>query len=474
MKKLLLLLPALVLLLLPYSCTEDRIGSSLSATKVEVVGDSSFVVSGYTVKNADVPARTITQLLGVIQAANYGELHSTFVSQMMPAADIDTGGVTVNEIDSCFFIFNIPEGGFTGDSVTPMRASVYKLNKQLPGDITSSFEPEEYFSKDDLLGAASYTGMQYRDSSGLHRNIKVEVDRSVAQEMFRKFKTDPQIFRDPKDFAQYFPGIYVHSSFGSGRIMNILGTEFVVYYRKIFPLDEERDTTWNEYMSYLGATEEILSNNNLHLDISENVKNMVAAGDAIIQTPAAYEVRLKLPVQEILDKYKNNSDALTVFNSVSLEIPVEELENENNINPPQYLLLVPTAKKSEFLSKTNVPDNETSFYAQYDSQNKRYVFSEMRDYFIKILEERDGKADEEDSEFTLTPIDVVTDEDDEDSGSIYNSWYFYMMYGYYPQSSSSDAAVVDVKPAVERPSIVKLNLEDVKIRLYYSRMSVNN
>ena len=49
-----------------------------------------------------------------------------------------------------------------------------------------------------------------------------------------------------------------------------------------------------------------------------------------------------------------------------------------------------------------------------------------------------------------------------------------MMYGYYPQSSSSDAAVVDVKPAVERPSIVKLNLEDVKIRLYYSRMSVNN
>ena len=106
MKKLLLLLPALVLLLLPYSCTEDRIGSSLSATKVEVVGDSSFVVSGYTVKNTDVPARTITQLLGVIQAANYGELHSTFVSQMMPAADIDTGGVTVNEIDSCFFIFN--------------------------------------------------------------------------------------------------------------------------------------------------------------------------------------------------------------------------------------------------------------------------------------------------------------------------------------------------------------------------------
>ena len=208
--------------------------------------------------------------------------------------------------------------------------------------------------------------------------------------------------------------------------------------------------------------------------ISENVKNMVAAGDAIIQTPAAYEVRLKLPVQEILDKYKNNSDALTVFNSVSLEIPVEELENENNIDPPQYLLLVPTAKKSEFLSKTNVPDNETSFYAQYDSQNKRYVFSEMRDYFIKILEEKDGKADEEDSEFTLTPIDVVTDEDDEDSGSIYNSWYFYMMYGYYPQSSSSDAAVVDVKPAVERPSIVKLNLEDVKIRLYYRRMSVNN
>lgn len=474
MKKVLLLLPALTMFLLPYSCTEDRIGSSLSETKVEVVGDSSFVISGYTVENTDIPARTITQLLGVIQADNYGKLQSTFVSQMMPAADIDTGGVTVNEIDSCFFVFNIPEGGFTGDSVTPMRASVYKLNKQLPDDITSSFNPEGYFSEDDLIGATSYTGMQYRDSSGLHRNIKVSIDRSVAQDMFRKFKTDPEIFRDPRDFAKYFPGIYVKSSFGSGRIMNILGTEFVVYYRKIFPLDEERDTSWTETMSYLGATEEILSNNNMHLDISEKVKDMVAAGDAIIQTPAAYEVRLKLPVQEILDKFIGDSDALTVFNSVYMEIPVEELENGNNIDPPQYLLLVPTAKKSEFLSKTNVPDNETSFYAQYDRQNKRYVFSELRDYFIKILDEKGGKADEEDSEFTLTPIDMVTDEDDEDSGSVYNSWWYYMMYGYYPQSSSSEIVPVDVKPAVERPSIVKLNLEDAKIRLYYSRMSANN
>lgn len=482
MRKVIMSFVAAIVLLAIHSCSETGIGSSLTATRTEVVKDSSFSVTGYTTINNTLPARTLTQLLGVIQADNYGKLTSDFVSQMMPAWPIDTSYITANEIDSCCFVFQLPIGGYTGDSITPMRATVYKLSKPLPRPINSSFDPTGYYDSNDILGSASFsaTALSAADSiasdldDGGYREFSVKVDRSVAADIFNKFMSDPEIFRDPATFEDFFPGIYVTTTFGSGRVTNISSTQFKVYCRREIHT-EDTDTTYNLTYSYMASTEEVLSNNNLRLDISDSVKEMVANGEAIVQTPAAYDVTITLPVQEILDRYRNDTEAQTVFNSVSLEIPAVELVNDRKIGPPEYLLLIPAAKKNEFLSKTNVPDNETSFYAQYDGTKDCYVFSEMRQYFLNLLEEKDGVAEEEDCIFSLTPIDVLTDSDSDTGGYDYTAWMYYLYYGYYYGSqSSSSSSIIEVKPAMERPSIVKLDLENAKLKLYYSRLFENN
>lgn len=480
MRKIILALAAAVTLLVAHSCTESGIGSSLMATRTEVVRDSTFTITGKTVENTNLPARTITQLLGVISADNYGTLTTDFVTKMMPAVPLDTNYTSADEIDSCYFVFRIPTGGYTGDSVAPMRATVYKLNKQLPSSINSSFDPTGYYDSQSPLGSASYTATflqsdDLADSIDSYREIKVHVDRSIAVDIFQEFKNNPDIFRDPSTFETFFPGIYVTTSFGSGRIMNIANTEFIVHYRHEYQ-DEEIDTTYYDSQSYMASTEEVLSNNNMNLQISDKVKAMVADGEAIIQTPAAYDVQLNLPIQEILDRFRNDHEAQTVFNSVSLTIPAEELVNDRGITPPEYLLLIPANKKEEFLSSTNAPDNVTSFYAQYDATNDCYTFSEMRQYFLQLLDKKNGVADEEDCVFSITPIDVFFDNSSSSSGYNYSTYVYYLLYGYYPSysSSSSSSTILEVKPAIERPSIVKLDLEKAKLTLYYSRLLENN
>ena len=98
----------------------------------------------------------------------------------------------------------------------------------------------------------------------------------------------------------------------------------------------------------------------------------------------------------------------------------------------------------------------------------------MRQYFLKLLDEKGGIAEPEDCLFSLTPIDVLFDESSSSTGYNYTNYYYYLYYGYFPSSSSSASSPIEVLPAMERPSIVKLDLENANLRLYYSRLFENN
>ncbi|MBR5102524.1 MAG: DUF4270 family protein, partial [Muribaculaceae bacterium] len=93
------------------SCTDGNIGPSIIDTRATVIEDSSFVITGTTVLNNHVQARTSTQLLGIVNSKGYGTLTSDVVSQFMPAATIDTLGVSHDLIDSCRLTLRLPSDG---------------------------------------------------------------------------------------------------------------------------------------------------------------------------------------------------------------------------------------------------------------------------------------------------------------------------------------------------------------------------
>ena len=74
-----------------YSCSDNTIGTSIADTKLEIVADSSFTVSGASVRNEKILTRTMTQLLGAIKATNYGELESEATIKTMDELEQESG-----------------------------------------------------------------------------------------------------------------------------------------------------------------------------------------------------------------------------------------------------------------------------------------------------------------------------------------------------------------------------------------------
>jgi len=449
------------------SCTDDTIGMSITDTQSVINEDSSFVITGHSVLNKSVQSRTTNQLIGIIKAVGYGTLSSEVASQFMPAT-IDTVNTTVDMLDSCRLKLRIAyTGGYTGDSLAPMRINVYRLNKQLPNPIYSDFDPTDYYDEDDLLGTTSYSVASAATAQELgsnyvyqyYREIYVPMPLSWAQELFNKYKSSPETFATPSAFAQYFPGIYIKNTYGSGRVMNFTNTELEVFYRyHTTSVTSGADTTYSTGSSYLGATPEIVSNNIISLDIADEIMERVNNGEAILMSPAGLEVQVKFPIQDIIDTYKSNiGENQAALNELRLEIPVEEIYNEFDIAPPTYVLMVKTALKDQFIAGDSLTNNKDSFYATYSSTDKAYIFTGLRDYILNILKNKGGVADEEDINLTITPVDLTT------YTTTSSSYYYY---------STSSTTITKISPAVSTPSLARLRLDKAKIKVTYSKQTL--
>ena len=453
------------------SCTDDTIGTSISDIQSAIIQDSSFVITGKTVRNSHLRSRSSIQLLGNINAQGYGTLSSDVVAQFMPTTTIDTVGVHGGDqwIDSCFITMRVAMGDFTGDSLTPMRLSVYELNQPLPSPIYTDFNPSGYYNTGDLMGSVTYSANQMvRDTlvtttgaTSIYYEINVPVSVDYARAIFNQYKINPATFETPAEFAEFFPGIYITNSYGQGRVMNFYDIEFVTYYRKYEKRADDTDTIYpGTKQSYMAVTPEVLYNNNIDLEPDDAVRAMVEAGDAIVMGPAGYEVEVDFPIQDIINNFKAGSkDGLGVVNNLAMELPVEKVSNKYDIAPPKYLLMVKKSYRDEFFDKDTLTNNKDAFYAEYDASTSSYIFGGMRDYLLDVMKKNGGDVSEKDVEFVIMPIDVT---------KFTNT----TSYSYYYSSSSTSEVVTKIAPAISRPSIAKLRLDKAKVKLVYSRQSV--
>ncbi|MEG1539762.1 MAG: DUF4270 domain-containing protein [Muribaculaceae bacterium] len=440
------------------SCNDNTTGSSISQSIIEIVMDSTFTVSGTSIENNKIESRTLTQLLGIINAEGFGELHSDIVTQFMPAFNLDTVGVTAASVDSMKLVFTIPKGGFTGDSIVPMRLNVYQLTKQLPSKITSEFDPAGYYNKNNIFASTVYSASAIGLKDSLlnlkDREVKITIPKEFGVALFNQYKTHPETFATPQAFAKYFPGVYVTTSYGSGRVMNIGNTVMNMYYRKTVKMtDKDKDTTYLRTGKYLAVTPEVITNNNIKLNVSSSVKQLVAQKEAIIQAPAGYDVTMKFPVQDIINKFNLEANNIAIVNNLYFEVPASLITNKYGIKPPQYLLLVKSNEKDEFFAKNKITDNKSSFYAIYNASKKAYIFSDMKSYMVDIIKNKKGIATEDDINLTLTPVTITTEKQ---------------------SASSSVETITSIVPYISAPTIVKLDFAKAKIRLTYSKQVLNN
>ncbi len=447
------------------SCEDgtDSLGSSLVVDKSEVIADSSFTITARSINNSVIENRTLTQLIGAIQVAEFGALSADYVTQFMPSAELDTTGVTLNDIDSIKLVLRFLGSAITGDSVMPMGIKVYPLVKPLPDTITSAFDPSVggYYDPSVCWGSSIYTSNSiYDDTIGKYdiHAISIKLPLELGKSIYSKYLESPETFFYPERFAEFIPGVYVANSFGNGRVTNIFNTRLALYYRSNQKYtnihDEVRDTTYYRSIIVGASSPEVITNNCLRYSIDSRLTDMAKKGDALVIAPLGLETELRFPFDKIVEAYrKNNTGSMAVVNSLSFFLPAEEITNELGINPPAQLLMVRKSERATYFNEDLVPDNSRAFIASYSASRKGYVVSDMRPYLMNLINAGTPPT-EEDCEFVLTPIGIETE-------TFTNSSY------------QQVEMMVAIAPYIEAPAMVKLLPNEAKIKLVISKETIN-
>lgn len=436
------------------ACNDSSdIGTSLADEDLTIVVDSAFTLSATTVENPVVQSRTISQLIGALDAPGFGNITSDFVAQFMPSLGLDTVNITAENIDSVKLFMQMARGSFSGDSLVPMGLEVYRLNRDLPYPIYSDFNPDGYYNRSPIATTIYTASTQDEPDSIQNRSTVVTtlpLPLSLGRELYQAYVDNPEAFADPSTFARdIFKGIYVRSNYGAGRITDFGATSIRLYYhRRAYNTDSARWDTTRYVGDYFAVAPEVVVNNNIHFDISPELRRMVADGDQVVAGPAGLEMDIRFPAPEIIASYNRYADQTRVLNTLTFKLPADSIANDYAIGPPPYLLMVLKKDKEKFFADNNINDNKTSFYATYDAASRSYSFNNMREYLLDLLS-RD-EISPEDYTFTLTPVQVNTEASSSN--------------GYYQTSY----VVSSIVPYVSKPVMAKISPAKAKIKLTFS------
>lgn len=454
------------------SCEDEvsTIGSTISDQQVSISVDSAiYNLNGVTLNAEVIDARSTNNLLGHINVPEYGTLAASYVTRLLSADNMQIpDSITVNHIDSMRMVLEVPRATIVGDSVAPQQLQVFRLTRQLPSDIKSNFDPEGYYDPSDPLGTRNYTlsGLALSDSA--FHNLKVlpisvTLPTEWARETFTAYRETPEVFQWPSSFNGVMPGLYIKPTFGRGCIAAVQATRLYTYWHYTIERTVVEDSVakkvpvlMKDSICLFSSAPEVLASNNLKYAVSEKIRNMVSNGDKIITTPLGYNVRFSFPGRTLLNNYYKSDKELAVINSLTMAIPAEKIENDYGITPPPSLLMIRTSEIEDFFANSKVPDNLTSFVSEYNADNGRYDFNQMRNYIVYLNSERSKVSDEEFEklcDFTLIPVTVTSE-----SVTDYNN--------------NATKYVTGCTPYLERPSMTRLDTENAVIIFTYTHQYI--
>ena len=446
-----------MLAVLVVGCSQtSEIGMTLTDETITIEIDSMFTVSGRTLENRHVQSRTVSQLIGEIDAPVFGKIRSDFVAQFLPSTDIDTTGVTAADIDSVKMFLQMERTDFVGDSLAPLGLEVYRLRTPL-ADVMYTDDEHPGYNPADLMSRATYIASTMNEPDSVKKMtrlyVELPLDVEFARELWSAYKADPSVYSDPARFArEVFGGVYVKSSYGAGRISDFTVNSIRYFYHKTETTTSSTgaDSTYIEryYGDYFAVTPEVMVNNFVDYEPAQDLRDMISQGDQVLAAPAGYELEIELPAHELLTAYRRHSGKLQVLNALDVLIPADSIPNKYGIAPPPYVLMVLKHKKDDFFANNRLTDNKLSFYAQYSAASGGYVFT-MRNYMSYLLDLDEVTA--EDYTFVITPVEVEVE------ASSSNSYYYGTSY-----------VVSRIVPYVAKPAMARISLSRAKIKLSYS------
>lgn len=407
------------------SCNDDMglVGTSIQpAEDKPFVYVDSFMVEASTVYIDSIYAKTATGLLGELYDPLYGNLKSDFMCQFYVNDEFTFEhtpiGGKIDSIDFYMFYNRGYLGGWIGDSLAPMTATVYPIIEPLERYYYTNANPADYTDLKNPLGAQTYTArnLAVSDSAWTATNtsgtllytpyVRVRLPLELGQKFYDESINNPGTFKNQETFNKFFPGVYVTTTFGSGNMLNVFHTEISIYYQYDTINSEGRDTVLS-FREPFPVTKEVIQMNHIK---NEGLEDLLQPSDefAYLKTPAGVFTRLTIPAKEIISKIEGRE-----VNDFSFSLKAMPQESwKYAFSPPSYLLLVPEDSIQTFFESGMIENNVTS-YASYPYQMNSYSSSSSSylpytytfGNISSLLKYQAANAPDKDLHMIVVPID---------------------------------------------------------------------
>lgn len=367
------------------ACDDDlnSVGSSMQPDSDDIfVGVDTVHITAKTVSlNDSVYARTTFGVLGEYTDPIFGKIKSDYMSELY-CPDSMHFESDFQKIDSVKFKIEFYHTDFTGDSINPMGITIYEVNKKnLDENYFTNINPTDYCSMSKILAQGAFTIKDLptnTDSytSYIYREIRIKASNSLGQRFYDEWKnSNGATFRSSEALREFFKGIYVTSTFGTGSLINVSSTTFDIYYsyKSGLAADGVSDSIRSTYFR-LPVTPEVIQLN--HIQNDKSVIAQLTASDSIrsyTKSPAGVCTELTIPLKEIMEKTGSGN----IVNSATFKLKgFTEEEEKSGLNRPTYLLFVNKDSISDYFVNNKVPNAKTSFLmVKSSTYNNTYTFS---------------------------------------------------------------------------------------------------
>lgn len=425
--------------------------------------DDSLTITARTVKVDSIYSKSINGYLGELYDPLYGTVKSGYACQFYPSNGFPLDSLVDFKVDSArLYVYYTT----LGDSLTPMEVTVYPVEKPLTESYYSNIKPSDFCNTDNPLTKYGYIASNPYVSDSLvslsyYRGLSIPLPREFGQRfMDEALKPEPNAFSSVDNFTEFFPGVYLESTFGSGVMLAVAHTRLFVYYKRNYTdsTSDGRDTikVATTYADFR-VTKEVIQLNSFE---NKNDEFLLEYNPekSYVKSPGGVFTQLTIPLSKIKEGIGKRK-----FSGVSLSVkayPKDDWEYgfpfpgtgtiSNTMTKAKMLLIEPDSVKS-FFEKQSIADSKTSYSTEFNTSSYSYTFSNISSLVQNAIE----KEPEKDN-LDLLLIPIITSY----SMQSYN-------YSYY--------AVDYISSHYLRPSGVALRTgeEDLKIRVTATDLEIN-
>ena len=413
-----LIIAALAIIAIACNDMLDDIGLTQQPVRDRVsVGVDTLELRASTVEKDGIFARTRHPVLGEYIDPIFGSIKSEFIGNFFlhNGAGFTEGAV----IDSVRVVLSY--GTFMGDSLAPMRLSVYRANRSLSNlENMTNIDPREYADMSAPLGEQRFTGsnnifrletIQTGMGIGTIRiyEIPVRLPTQIGEDFLAEYlRPNRGMMANADLFNEFFHGLYFTTTFGSSTLISVASTSLFVHYHY---LDRGGSSTQQDTIRTnalrLNITPEVTQVNT----VQTNSSRLLVPNDSVtfVKSPAGVKTKIVFPISEIYEKLQRQALNLADFTVFAMPDAMDDIAVR--LRPPQYLLLINrdslrTGQPDGFFERRMMPDNRTSFLsAPFHEQTFSYRFSNISAMINHYIQEIDGAFD---LTYYLIPVEATT------------------------------------------------------------------